>query len=39
MVALFARADTDLYEFKAHRGEIVELPTTVKPPLAAIFGK
>ena len=39
VVALFARADTELYEFKAHRGEIVELPPTGKPPLAAIFGK
>lgn len=26
VVALFARADADLYDFKAHRGEIVELP-------------
>jgi diguanylate cyclase (GGDEF)-like protein len=26
VVSLLARADTDLYEFKAHRGQIVELP-------------
>jgi len=26
VVSLFARADSDLYEFKAHRGQIVELP-------------
>ncbi|HEX5272572.1 MAG TPA: diguanylate cyclase, partial [Gemmataceae bacterium] len=31
VVSLFARADTDLYEFKAHRGEIVKLPTAGKP--------
>ena len=27
VVSLFARADQDLYEFKANRGEIVQLPT------------
>jgi len=26
VVSLFARADGDLYEFKANRGEIVQLP-------------
>jgi len=29
-VSLFARADSDLYEFKAHRGQIVELPPAGK---------
>jgi GGDEF domain-containing protein len=27
VVSLFARADRDLYDFKANRGEIVQLPT------------
>jgi diguanylate cyclase len=27
VVSLFARADSDLYEFKANRGEIVQLPS------------
>ena len=30
VVSLFARADSDLYEFKAHRGQIVELPPAGK---------
>lgn len=30
VVSLLARADTDLYEFKAHRGEIIELPASGK---------
>jgi diguanylate cyclase (GGDEF)-like protein len=30
VVSLLARADTDLYEFKAHRGEILELPKAGK---------
>jgi diguanylate cyclase (GGDEF)-like protein len=30
VVSLFARADTDLYEFKANRGQIVELPPAGK---------
>ncbi|HEY0831473.1 MAG TPA: GGDEF domain-containing protein [Candidatus Dormibacteraeota bacterium] len=31
VVSLFARADGDLYEFKANRGEIVQLPTPDQP--------
>lgn len=31
VVSLFARADRDLYEFKANRGEIVHLPPAAKP--------
>ena len=30
VVSLLARADTDLYEFKTHRGQIVELPPAGK---------
>ena len=30
VVSLFARADSDLYEFKAHRGQILDLPPTGK---------
>ncbi len=30
VVSFFARADSDLYEFKAHRGQIVELPPAGK---------